>query len=118
MRYIYVMRKELDGTSDLFYSYLCSIYCVISAVIWRTDNVPSIDTMRCPRSSLLRVLVDDDFGTGRCQRSFVIIERAVELRFGGEARADVRLAQEVECCCCLFDQSPPEVHREGGVTTA
>ena len=84
-----------------------------SVVLWRTVDVPPIDAMRSPRLSFLWVFVNDDLCVGWRQRRSIVVERAVELRFGGEACVYMRLSQEIDRRRGLFYQTAPEVQ---GVT--
>ena len=94
--HVNVMRKKFDGTCDPFCPCFCYVYRVTSVVLWRTADVPTIDTMWRPCPALLGVFVYQCSGSWWCERRFVIVEGTVELRFGGEAGVDVGLAQEVQ----------------------
>ena len=75
--HVNVMWKEFDGTCDSFCPRLRYVYCVTLVVLWRTADVPTVDTMRCPCSLFVWIIVDDYFGARQGEWSFVVIELPV-----------------------------------------
>ena len=90
------MGQEFDCACDALFSRFRHISGVTSVVLWRTADVPSVDAVWSPCLSFLWVLVYNHFCAEGCQRRFVVIKRAVELRFGRNARVGVRLSEEVQ----------------------
>ena len=89
-----------------------------SVVLWRTADVPSVDTVWSPCFSFFGIFIHDHFCAEGCQRRFVVIKRAVELRFGRKARVDMRLPEEVQRCGGLFYEPSPQVQRKVWVAAA
>ena len=90
------MWQEFDCARDAFCSCFRDVDGVASVVLWRTADVPTVYSVWGPCLPLFWIFVYNHFCAEGCQRRFVIIKRAVELRFGRKARVDVRLSKEVQ----------------------
>ena len=60
------MRGKLHSFGDVFCAGTWNVYVVTSVVVRGGSEVPPIDTVVGPGAAVVRCLVDDDSGSGRC----------------------------------------------------
>ena len=90
VRHISVMRKKLHGLCDAFRAGFCGIHPIAAIMLGCAAEVPTIRSMHGPSASFVGSFMDDDFGAGRSERSFVVVKGTIELGFGREAGIDAR----------------------------
>ena len=89
------MGKKLHSLGDAFGTGAGDVDAVAAVMLRGTTKVPPVDTMGRPGAANGGGFVDQDFGAGWREGRSVIVEGAVELRFGREARVDARWAEQV-----------------------
>ena len=81
VRHFSVKRKKLNGLCDAFGAGLCGIHPIAAIMLGCATEVPTICSMHGPSASFVGSFMDEDFGAGRGERSFVVVESAIELGF-------------------------------------
>ena len=51
--------------------------------------------------------MDEDFGAGRSERGFVVVEGTIQLGFGRESRVDAGGAHEIKGLGALVNEAAP-----------
>ena len=60
------MREKLYIFGNTFGAGTQNVDAVTSVVLWGVSEVPPINTMGVPCAAVVRCLMDDDSGAGRC----------------------------------------------------
>ena len=95
------IRKKICCLRNTFCSSGRDVHLVASVVLDSSANVPAVNAMGCPRATVHRVFVDEDFGARWCQRSSIKIKSSTELSFCQKARIDAQQAEETQGQCVL-----------------
>ena len=93
------------------------IDAVASVVFWGRSEIPPIDTMRCPSSTVGWSFMYQDSSARWGKWRAVEIKSAIELRFGRQTGVDARRTHEIQSCSRLRNQTTPKVHGKSGVKT-
>jgi hypothetical protein len=116
--HLYLGGVPFDGVDGAFGGGLGDPYAVAAVVMHSWREIPAFDGMRCPGVSDCRLDVNEDAGPRWGQRRAIVVEGAVDLGIGREARVDAGAAEKVEGDEGLWKETIPKVQGKVGVGAA